>query len=137
MRRWVRLVAALGAGQNKPSDLVLSALVRARYCELLGQKVPHGDSDLFLVGLFSLMDAILEMPMGVVLEGISLDQETRALLLRQKSKLEPIYQLMLLQETANWTALAELCLEIGVQESYSMQCHWEAMQWAREMTSGS
>jgi EAL and modified HD-GYP domain-containing signal transduction protein len=137
VRRWVRLVAALGAGQNKPSDLVLSALVRARYCELLGQKVPHGDSDLFLVGLFSLMDAILEMPMGVVLEGISLDQETRALLLRQKSKLEPIYQLMLLQETANWTALAELCLEIGVQESYSMQCHWEAMQWAREMTSGS
>jgi len=50
VRRWVRLVAAVGAGQDKTSDLVLSALVRGRFCELLSAKVPHGESDLFLMG---------------------------------------------------------------------------------------
>jgi len=136
VRRWVRLVATLGAGQNKPSDLVLSALVRARYCELLAPKVPHGESDLFLVGLLSLMDAILQIPMGVVLEGISLDRETRAVLLGQKSLLAPVYQLMLSQEAADWPKVSELCSQLRLPESLATTCHWQAMQWAREMTTG-
>jgi c-di-GMP-related signal transduction protein len=136
VRRWVRLVAALGAGQNRPSDLVLSALVRARYCELLGPKIPHGESDLFIVGLLSLMDVILEIPMGVVLEGISLDSETRAVLLGQKSQLDLVYQLMLAQESADWTKLSELCIKLKLPESLVTECHWKAMEWAREMTAG-
>ncbi len=136
VRRWVRLVATLGAGQGKSSDLVLSALVRARYCELLAPRVPHGGSDLFLVGLFSLMDAILEMPMGVVLEGISLDKETRAVLLGQQSQLDPLYRLMLAQEKADWASLTELCTQLKLPETHATECHWKAMQWAREMTAG-
>ena len=137
VRRWVRLVAALGAGQNKPSDLVLSALVRARYCELLAPKVPHGESDLFLVGLFSLMDSILELPMGIVLEGISLDHETRAVLLGQPSKLDSLYQLMIAQEAANWSSVSGLCAQLKLPESQVTECHWQAMQWAREMTASA
>jgi c-di-GMP-related signal transduction protein len=49
--RWVRLIATLGAGQGKSSELVLSGLVRARFCELLAPKVPQGSSDLFLMGV--------------------------------------------------------------------------------------
>jgi c-di-GMP-related signal transduction protein len=137
IRRWVRLVAALGAGQGKPSDLVLSAMVRARYCELLGSNIPHGESDLFLVGLLSLMDAILEIPMGVVLEGISLDRETRAVLLGQKSQLDSVYRLMLFQEVADWPKLSELSAQMKLPESLLTDCHWKAMQWAREMTAGA
>jgi EAL and modified HD-GYP domain-containing signal transduction protein len=136
VRRWVRLVAALGAGQNRPSDLVLSALVRARYCELLGPKIPHGESDLFLLGLLSMMDVILKIPMGVVLEGISLDRETRAVLLGQKSQLDLVYQLMVSQEAADWPKVAELCAQLKLSESLVTECHWKAMQWAREMTAG-
>ena len=137
VRRWVRMVAALGAGQDKPSDLVLSAMVRARYCELLGAKIPHGESDLFLVGLLSLMDAILEIPMGVVLEGISLDRETRAVLLGQKSNLDSVYRLMLYQEAADWANLTQLCAQVKLPESVATECHWKAMQWAREMTTAA
>lgn len=137
IRRWVRMVAALGAGQDKPSDLVLSAMVRARYCELLGSRIPHGESDLFLVGLLSLMDVILEIPMGVVLEGISLDRETRAVLLGQKSELDSVYRLMLSQEVADWPKLSELSAQMKLPESLLTECHWKAMLWAREMTAGA
>ena len=81
VRRWVRLVVTLSAGQNKSSELVLSALVRARFCELLSPKIKHGDSDLFLLGLLSLMDSILEIPMADVLDSVPIDQETKAVLL--------------------------------------------------------
>ena len=73
VRRWVRLVAAVGAGQEKTSDLVLSALVRGRFGELLSPRVAHGESDLFLLGLLSLIDAMLEIPIEDVLEKIPLD----------------------------------------------------------------
>jgi c-di-GMP-related signal transduction protein len=136
LRRWIRLVATLNACQNKPSDLVLSALVRARYCELLSPRVPHGRSDVFLMGLLSLMDAILQLPMGVVLEGIAVDRETKAVLLGQKSELDSIYQLMLSQEAADWERIAALCSKLGIPETFAIDCHWQAMEWARQMTSG-
>ncbi len=84
VRRWLRLVVMVGAGQNKTSDLVLSALMRARFCELLAPKIQHRSSDLFLMGLLSLMDAILEMPMASMLESVRPDQETKEVLLGEE-----------------------------------------------------
>jgi c-di-GMP-related signal transduction protein len=81
------------------------------------------------------MDSILEIPMGVVLEGISLDRETRSVLLGQKSILSPIYQLMRSQEEADWPKVSELCAQLRLPESLASTCHWQAMQWAREMTA--
>jgi c-di-GMP-related signal transduction protein len=63
LRRWVQLIATVGAGPNKTSDLVLCALVRARFGELLTLLTRHGESDLFLLGLLSMIDVMLEMPM--------------------------------------------------------------------------
>jgi len=94
VRRWVRMVVTLAAGQNKSTEIVLSALVRARFCELLSPKIKHGDSDLFLLGLLSLMDTILETPMCEVLDKVPLDQETKTVLLGGGGPLRPLYQLM-------------------------------------------
>ena len=134
--RWIRLAVTLVAAQNKPSDLVLSALVRGRFCELLAPKVKHDGSDLFLVGLLSLMDSILDIPMGVVLEGISVDKETKSVLLGQESQLTPVYQLMLAQETANWDAVTALSSQMSIPERFVAECRGQAMEWARQMTSG-
>jgi len=137
VRRWLRLVVTLSASQNKPSDLVLSALVRARFGELLAPKVMHGESDLFLVGLLSLMDAILEVRMGVVLEGISLDRESRAVLLGEESVLSGFYRLMLAQEAGDWKAVTSTNAELKLPDSFVAESHWQAMQWAREMAGGA
>ena len=68
VRRWIRLVTTLTAGDGKSSELVTSAMVRARFCELISPRVPSGDSDLFLMGLLSMVDVILEMPMARILD---------------------------------------------------------------------
>ncbi len=77
VRRWVRLVAAVGAGQEKTSDLVLAALVRGRFGGLLQPLVEHGESDLFLLGLLSLIDAMLEMPWPMCWSGFHLITKPR------------------------------------------------------------
>jgi len=136
LRRWIRLVATLGAGHGKTTDLVLAALVRARFCELLSPKIQHGDSDLFLMGMLSLMDSILEIPMKQVLENIPLDQESKSVLLGGCGRLRPFYQLMLAQECGEWQAVNDLCRHLQLSENEVGESYWEAMQWAREVSSG-
>jgi EAL and modified HD-GYP domain-containing signal transduction protein len=134
LRRWVRLIAAVGAGQDKTSDLVLSALVRGRFCELLEPKVAHGESDLFLMGLLSLIDAMLEASMQAVLEKIPLDAATNAVLLGQASVLRPVFQLMLAHESGEWEAAAALSEGLRLDADDVAACYWQAQQWARELS---
>jgi c-di-GMP-related signal transduction protein len=131
VRRWVRLVATFGAAQAKSSELVLAALVRARFCELLSSKIQHGDSDLFLLGLFSLMDSILETPMADLLTNVPVDQETKSVLLGGASRLRPLYQLMLARESGEWQDTSELSRQLHLTESEIAEAYWQAMQWAR------
>jgi EAL and modified HD-GYP domain-containing signal transduction protein len=137
VRRWIRLVATLAAGQGKTTDLVLAALVRARFCELLSPKIQHGESDLFLLGMLSLMDTILELPMQQVLDSIPIDQESKTVLLGGAGRLRPFYQLMLAQESGEWKAVSELSAQLHLKESDVAACHWESMDWARQVSSGS
>lgn len=137
VRRWIRLVATLGAGQGKTTDLVLSALVRARFCELLSPKIQHGDSDLFLMGMLSLMDTILEIPMQQVLDNIPIDQESKTVLLGKAGRLRPFYQLMLAQESGEWQVVSDLSSQLHLPEAAVAEAHWQALQWAREVSGGS
>jgi EAL and modified HD-GYP domain-containing signal transduction protein len=132
----VRLVAAVGAGEGKPSDLLLSALVRGRFGELLAPRVRHGESDLFLLGLLSVIDAMMEMPMAEVLEKIPLDQATKATLLGQPSELRPVFQLMLAHESGEWGAAAELSASLHLESEDVAGEYWQAQQWAREISNG-
>ena len=135
IRRWVQLVAIMGATQQRCSEPVFSALIRARFCELLAPKVRHGGCDLFLMGLFSLMDAILEMPISAILAKIPIDQAIKNVILGDPSHLRTIYRLMLAQESGEWLAAAELCklLHIGINES--AEAYWLATQWAHQVSA--
>jgi c-di-GMP-related signal transduction protein len=56
-------------------------------------KIPRTQSDLFLVGMVSMMDAILEISMDEILQKIALDKETKAVLSGTGGKLKPVYDL--------------------------------------------
>ena len=133
--RWVRLIATLTVGRNKPSELGNSAMTRARFCEIIAERVPHGESDLFLMGLFSMIDVLLDMPMVTVLENIPVDYETKAVLLGGASTLRPLYQLMLARECGDWQGTNDQAERLGLDESQVAAAYWEAVQWVRQVNS--
>ena len=116
--RWIRMATTMVMGQEKTSDLVLSSLVRARFCELLAPKVKHGNSDLFLLGMLSLMDAILELPIGIVVEELCLDPDIKTQLVYgktgEKTPLTPIYDLMVAREAGDWGAVTSLGKQLNL-----------------------
>ncbi len=135
MRRWIRLVVAVGAAEQKCSELVLMGLTRARFCELLSDRL-QSNSDLFLMGLLSIMDAVLEITREALLEQLPVDHETKAALLGQKSSLRPLYQLMLAQESGEWTQSSALAKQLKLTDEVVASTWWEAMQWAQAATGG-
>ena len=137
VRRWVRLIATVGAGQDKTSDLVLCALVRARFGELLAPTVRHGESDLFLLGLLSMLEVMLEMPMSEILAKIPVDSETKMVLRGEPSELRPLYQLMLAHESGEWEAARSICDSLHIDADAVAASYWQAQEWAREVSSGA
>jgi c-di-GMP-related signal transduction protein len=133
--RWVRIVAIFGAGEGKPSDLVLSALVRARFCELIAPMIQEGGSDLFLMGLISMMDSILELPMSRVLDSVSIAQESKSALLGKPSRRLPLYLLMLGLESGHWQEIKMLAERFHLCETDVADHYWQAMQWARQVSA--
>jgi len=137
IRRWCQLSGMLELSKNKPSDLALAALVRARFAELIGAKVDCGDSNLFQVGLLSLMDAILEIPMREVLAGLPIDASARTVLLEDAGPLSPVYDLMLAVEAGVWPRIAALASQLGIDQGFLAQSQLNAMEWAQSIVTAA
>lgn len=137
--RWIRMATTLLMGEEKCSDLILSSLVRARFCELIGPKLGALKCDPFLIGMLSLMDAILEVPIGVVIDGLAFDSTTKDALLGAKSgkdtALSPLYHLMVAREEGDWEEVTAQAKKLNLSLPFVNRAYNEAMQWGHQMTS--
>lgn len=84
IRTWVSLLVVAGLG-NKPAELVTQAMQRAKMCELLAKtaKRPHADA-YFTVGLFSLLEALMDAPLEKILALLPFTDDIRQALLKQE-----------------------------------------------------
>jgi c-di-GMP-related signal transduction protein len=135
MRRWIRLIVTVGAAEQRCSELVLMGLTRARFCELLSNRL-RSSSDLFLMGLLSIMDAVLEVGMDMLLKQLPVDHETKSVLLGQNSGLRTLYRLMLAQESGEWSQSSELAKQLKLADEEVASTWFQALRWAQEATSG-
>jgi c-di-GMP-related signal transduction protein len=133
IRKWISLVATIGAGQNRPGELVQAALIRAHFCELLSPRISGKYSDDFLLGLLSLMDAILGVTMENLLRRVPVDRDIKAALLGMPSRLLPLYKLMLAQESADWERCNELAAQLHLSETEVAYAYVRAVKWARDI----
>jgi EAL and modified HD-GYP domain-containing signal transduction protein len=94
IRRFVNLVIISELAADKPSELLRLSLIRGRFCELLatdGKRIPD-TSEIFLLGLFSLIDAILDSPMAQAMEKLPLSDELKKALISSEGPLFPFLQ---------------------------------------------
>ena len=131
IRKWVSVVATLALGREKPGELVQTALLRGHFCELISRKLHERKADYFLLGLLSLMDAILGLPMPEVLRRVSVERAIKQALLRESSPLLSVYELVLAHENANWVRCRSLAQQLNVEESVLAELYLESVRWAR------
>jgi EAL and modified HD-GYP domain-containing signal transduction protein len=131
VRKWLLLVCAvLGAGAKKP-ELVTAALVRARFAELLGPYVRLAGSSLFILGLLSLMDAIMDAPLESVLKQVAVPPEVRSALLGEENPFRRCLNLVLAYEAADWTKCDELRKKCHIPAALLSGTYLNAVSWTK------
>ncbi len=131
IRKWASLVALAGMGDDKPAELVVTALIRARFAELLGEGGGLGDraSDLFLVGLFSLLDALVDQPMPEVLKDLSVPDSVKRTLLGKQTELSKYLSLTVAYQRGSWDRAVAVADELGVSSDRLAQIYRQAIEW--------
>jgi EAL and modified HD-GYP domain-containing signal transduction protein len=81
VRRWATLTV-MGSIEGKTPELTSTALIRARFCELAGVASGMDGPGLFTIGMFSLIDAMLDVSLEEVTEELPFPNEMRVALLR-------------------------------------------------------
>jgi c-di-GMP-related signal transduction protein len=117
-RRWVSIVAIISMAGDKPPELIRTALTRAFCCEEISGAAGLSPqrSDLFLMGLLSVTDAILDLPMTTILSHLPLSPEVHTALSGGANRFRDVYDTLLSYERADWKTLSSLAAKIGCAE---------------------
>jgi EAL and modified HD-GYP domain-containing signal transduction protein len=135
IRRWVALIVAVAAMQDKPAALLRLALLRAKFCGTMGTLLHWQGGDLFLLGLFSLMDTILDIPMQDLLSRVSLPEQIRQTLLGTSSRLDHVMKLVYAIESADWDCCDEIAKSLKLGEDVISQAYFESIAWTKEFAN--
>ena len=116
-RRWATLVAVVMPAEEKPDELVRTALLRAFFCEEIGRSSGSLQAfEFFLVGLLSLMNALLDQPLGELLEELAISPRVHAALLGEDNELRRPLDAVLAYERADWDAFSRIMERLALNE---------------------
>jgi c-di-GMP-related signal transduction protein len=134
-RKWASLVALTMLGDDKPQELVTASLIRAQFCEELGAKLAGGDrsADLFLVGLLSTLDAMLDRPLNTLLDEMSLKDDVTNALRGEDSILSECLALVIAYDRGDWDVVDGLSAKIGVDPATLPGAYSRSVEWVGDL----
>jgi len=134
-RRWVSVVAVASMASDKAPELIRTALTRAYFCEEFASLVGmHAEkSDLFLMGLLSVVDALLDRPMDQILSNIPVAAEVREALTGVSNRFHNVYETLLAYERADWSKLTAVTGTFPSVETQVPACYLAAAGRANAM----
>jgi c-di-GMP-related signal transduction protein len=114
------LVSVAALGDEVADSLLRCRCLCAHFCELIGAKVTmcRETHELFLLGLLSVMDALLNMRMSDVLAEIPVNDDMRKAVLGQASRYRPIFEVLLDYQSGTWKQLAHCARHVGLMNSF-------------------
>lgn len=124
--RWA-LVIALAGSPTAPRELSMMALTRARMCQLLGPEDGGDDNELFTIGLLSLADALLDMPLDTVVAQLPLAGELEEALLWRAGPAGEILDAAIAFERGEFDAP-----EVRAHADAAATAYRDSVRWAHE-----
>ncbi len=137
VRHWSMVIAMTGLDSSeKGEELGLMALQRGRFLHQLAEKtkeISHSASSMFMLGLFSKLDAMLSYPMERALDGIPLDEGIRDGLCGVLNDYRDWILLLDAIEVGNWTVGKTIMSKYGVDACVAATQYMKASTWAAEL----
>jgi c-di-GMP-related signal transduction protein len=134
LRRWGSLLFLATLGVNKPPELLVESALRAHFCESLAADTglaEHQD-DLFILGMFSLLDALLDRPFSALVGELPLASDVKAALLGESNPLRGVLECVVSYISGDWTNLPGRVAMLGCAEGTFPTRYREALTWVQQ-----
>lgn len=135
LKQWVYLLSFNPDGKA-PMEFMRTSLMRAQFCESLAEiatDIPISKSEAYLMGLFSTLGALLQVPLADALAELNLSDDVRKALLEGEGRCGLLYKLVLSYEKADWHMIAEFGDALGISGNAISQTYFECMDRVNEI----
>lgn len=135
LRKWINTAVVHEMYSDKPSEVTRLSLLRAKFAENLGPvfDMRNKGEELFLMGLFSVLDVILEKPMAEALEMITVSDEIKNALINGSGKLAPVLNMLMQYESASWQEVSRLMLLDQMDVTLLGEAYMDSLRWYRDL----
>lgn len=133
IKKWLTIIVMSGIGQQKPPELVNTAVIRARLCELIAAnfKFQQLPPEAFLTGIFSMMDAFMDRPLEEILEELPLEDHVKAALLGKVDPSDNPLEVVKAIEKAKWEEITRYSTQLKLEEEKLARLYMEAVEWSK------
>jgi c-di-GMP-related signal transduction protein len=137
IKSFLSLIAMTKLSENKPDELMRSSIIRAKFCELLCKCIDscNYSSELFTLGLFSSIDAILDDSMEHIMAKLPLSENIKTALVNGDGELINYLNLAKYYERGDWEGFVEFKKGFKIKDDKLPDCYLEAISWADAFTS--
>jgi len=135
VKRWATAAISIQLADDKPNEITKLSLIRARFAENLAKTFSVGvfAPSLFMMGLFSLLDVILERPMEEAVKEVALDETVRAALVDKSGDFYYILEFIYSYEHANWDDIAIRMVKYDLKLEEITQAFVDALVWYKAL----
>ena len=141
LRKWMYIIFLTDVEKGKPSEIVLTSMVRGRFMENLAGSAgrPGFRHTAMTVGMFSLLDVLLECSMEEAIESMNFSDEVRHVLCGNTTEgfLAQCYQTVLSYEQGLWAKAVEMAECMGISADMLQSAYMDALQWVKQVYQGN
>jgi EAL and modified HD-GYP domain-containing signal transduction protein len=138
IRQWASVWSMAGLNSGGTAETATVAILRARCCELLADSLSGANgSEFFMLGLCSLLDAMLGRRMATLLGDLPLSAPIRAALLGESNVERSVLDAAIAYEQGDWSGAMVAAQTAGVSPQRLPDAYAESLQWARELSRTS
>ena len=137
LKHWINTAVTKELCSDRPSEIIRMSLIRARLSELLAPLfgMENMSQELFLMGLFSVLDVILERPMEEVLDMINVSKPIREALLKEEGKMADVLTFVKAYEDASFQEVSRRMLLANIEMNDVYELYLSSLSWYRDLIS--
>jgi len=135
IKKWISVITLSGLSINKPEELIVTSLVRAKFLEAIAHVFKLGDqkTELFLMGMFSIINALLDKPMTELLSELPISEEIKIALLGGDNKYRKVFNVALSYEKGDWDKFSSYATELQLDELEIKNHYNETVKWVNQI----
>ncbi|MCR5625937.1 MAG: HDOD domain-containing protein [Lachnospiraceae bacterium] len=135
LKKWINTAVTKELCADRPNEITRISLLRAKFAENLAPVFEQAGmtSELFLMGLFSVLDVILEKPMEEALGMVKVSKVIENAILKHEGELAAVYDFILVYENADWPEVSRQLVLKDMDMDAVYKAYVDSLVWYRDL----